>query len=381
MNDKFQINCTLKQHTPLIHFQHKQAGATLRATELKPKLDKFILTKLGKGNYEQGCQLAKANKWLVGKGEHNALDYKVKVESKGDLIEGEVEIMPSTREKWIARESTTLTIFSFNTKLIEELDEELIKTFFVLTNFGKRQSKGFGCFYPDSLNKDDFERLLKRKTLGAYRSSGRLRQEVQNDTYFYNNIIFRSWAKLKSGHNYNGYEKSRVFEYLADNTLRWDKRWIKRKLKNLIQDGRLPRPLQDRGNSPIDYTHRQNWEDEDGAEYRFGRAMLGLAEHYEYRAEGGYLYQVRIVNENIDRFKSPITFKVFGRNIYAFAEQVDESIYDTPFTFEVQKKKRDRTEGRPISIRGNLRTPSADEFNMVTFLDTYFETVGFNKIT
>ena len=41
------LKVTLKQHTPLIHFQHDQEGATLRASEVKPKLDRFILTRLG----------------------------------------------------------------------------------------------------------------------------------------------------------------------------------------------------------------------------------------------------------------------------------------------------------------------------------------------
>ncbi|MFN0202536.1 MAG: hypothetical protein ACKVTZ_13510 [Bacteroidia bacterium] len=39
----YSLTFTLKQHTPLIHFQHEQAGATLRASEVKPKLDRFIL--------------------------------------------------------------------------------------------------------------------------------------------------------------------------------------------------------------------------------------------------------------------------------------------------------------------------------------------------
>ena len=37
------LKITLKQHTPLIHFQHDQYGATLRASEVKPKLDKYII--------------------------------------------------------------------------------------------------------------------------------------------------------------------------------------------------------------------------------------------------------------------------------------------------------------------------------------------------
>ena len=44
---KYKLSFTLRQHTPMIHFQADQPGATLRATELKPKLDKFLIEKLG----------------------------------------------------------------------------------------------------------------------------------------------------------------------------------------------------------------------------------------------------------------------------------------------------------------------------------------------
>ena len=36
----------LKQQTPLIHFQAEQEGAALRASELRPKIDKFIINSL-----------------------------------------------------------------------------------------------------------------------------------------------------------------------------------------------------------------------------------------------------------------------------------------------------------------------------------------------
>jgi len=41
----------LEIKSPIIHFQHDQAGATLRATEVKPKLDRFILEKMGEDDY------------------------------------------------------------------------------------------------------------------------------------------------------------------------------------------------------------------------------------------------------------------------------------------------------------------------------------------
>ena len=49
----FSLNYTLKAQSPMIHFQAQQQGATLRATEVKPKLDKFIIQKLGAENIPQ----------------------------------------------------------------------------------------------------------------------------------------------------------------------------------------------------------------------------------------------------------------------------------------------------------------------------------------
>ena len=47
------LKVTLKQHTPLIHFQHDQYGATLRASEVKPKLDRFIIAHAFNNEYER----------------------------------------------------------------------------------------------------------------------------------------------------------------------------------------------------------------------------------------------------------------------------------------------------------------------------------------
>ena len=55
------LTIKLKQHTPLIHFQHDQEGATLRASEVKPKLDKFVLNNLTQNEYLQGVKEG----WIV----------------------------------------------------------------------------------------------------------------------------------------------------------------------------------------------------------------------------------------------------------------------------------------------------------------------------
>src|SRR6185503_1492446 len=66
----------LKQHTPIIHFQHDQDGATLRATEVKPKLDRFIIEKNGVIN---GAREGYSD-WFASD-KHGAIDYKLSINS------------------------------------------------------------------------------------------------------------------------------------------------------------------------------------------------------------------------------------------------------------------------------------------------------------
>jgi hypothetical protein len=56
MTSPFKLTFHLKQHSHLLHFQYQQAGACLRATELKPKLDRFLIEhyfKNDKSRYEK----------------------------------------------------------------------------------------------------------------------------------------------------------------------------------------------------------------------------------------------------------------------------------------------------------------------------------------
>lgn len=380
-----KLTLTLKQHTPLIHFHHNQPGATLRSTEVKPKLDKFIIKRLGSGDYSKGINKAKENGWLVGNGEHPALDYKMKViaGSKVPYLR-EVEIMPSTIENSVWTESIRL-IITVNEQLKAEIEKHLA-LFFALTNFGKRQSKGFGCFAPEGTTWRNFEQLLLKNDQVIYKLNNRLNQGVQRDASFYKNVVFPKWSEIKSGVNQfwkkpEIYRKSAVFDYLKSKSLRWDKRWIKRKLKQLIDNRQLPAALKQRKYAPIDIDNTNTWQDTSRAEYRYGRALLGLAELYEYTTEDRDLkYQVKVLNDEIIRFKSPVTFKIIDGWIYLIVEEIEKEVFNKPFQFEVQKKRRNRKEGRAILIQDKLFTPGEMEFSMEEFLDSCTQNIGFHKI-
>lgn len=83
------LKVTLKQHTPLIHFQHTENGATLRASEVKPKLDRFIIEKLGGGNYDNVKNQVKNTypQLFIPKEGVFALDYKLKIKAFGNRNE------------------------------------------------------------------------------------------------------------------------------------------------------------------------------------------------------------------------------------------------------------------------------------------------------
>ena len=202
------ITVELMQHTPMIHFQvrydqtqtlREQRGATLRASEVKPKLDRYLMNKLGNKLKRE---------WLVGSGTHDALDYKMKiVADDGDGTASVVQLPRPTstynpknnKTKWKAdfpmllanlmgggqENIEDLRFLSMHKKVTmyiylrarevkdektgekhlddtwyKELEEnlrEFLPEFFATTNFGQRSNKGFGSFTVNSI--DDGETL------------------------------------------------------------------------------------------------------------------------------------------------------------------------------------------------------------------------------
>lgn len=290
------LTIKLKQHTPLIHFQHDQDGATLRASEVKPKLDKFILSRIGNGNYQAGKDIAKDNGWLVGKGEHPALDYKMRIESidvekwiinepqvytdvhrqgrKPSIKLGKNEYLakrrsdgtmicqlktypsffanldadfanPNEYRKFSFTEEPLSMIFTIkdNSLFSYIADSDLLNDFFFQTNFGTRQSKGFGSFCID-----ESDRLYKKRR-SRYRftikqdklkSTQTINDEYQK-VFEYIELFYKS---LRSGINLKNkqgqtlfYFKSLAYKYAHDVlNAKWDKRKIKEEFYHIERE-------------------------------------------------------------------------------------------------------------------------------------------------
>lgn len=243
----YKLEVKLKQHTPLIHFQHDQEGATLRASEVKPKLDKFILTQIGGGNYEKGRAEAKAKGWLVGKGDHPALDYKVRIEADVKCNSGFKSVwmddsmhdyapmaetrrgmylyfgnMNSEKPKKMSFSHTNIdmTIFCMTAKLGEQISKHLSE-FFLLHNFGTRQTKGYGSFTVFSINGEETKDATPSNYISYFTSTSK---NVFRDI----ELLHKT---LRSGINgpkkYSLYFKSLLFSWAESEGIIWDKKSIK----------------------------------------------------------------------------------------------------------------------------------------------------------
>ena len=82
-----KLKVQLEAQSPIIHFQHDQAGATLRASEVKPKLDRFLLNKMEQETGKRVADFKEDNGYAVmfTDKEHNALNYRMNFE---------VQVMP-----------------------------------------------------------------------------------------------------------------------------------------------------------------------------------------------------------------------------------------------------------------------------------------------
>jgi len=372
------VNISLTQHTPIIHFQGCQKGATLRATELKPKIDKFIVSELETIDED----IFKHYKDFIN--EHNfplkentvSAKYKIRIsadDSNGRTIFKFAKHISDDEKKngihtlfpapyfgdslAVQHDKIELGLFGFNSELTE-LIEKAMQYVLVYNNFGTRQGKGFGVFLPKDMTEDVFKKILSKKYPKYWVANGGQKPFGK---------INKTYQLLKSGINHNGYQKSKLFEYMCGQNIRWEKRKIKETLKtnhsNLFKI--LKHDTGVHRNDDCDPKFGPNFE------YRYIRAMLGLAEHNEYEVKvndkGIDKIQIRIEDsaDKIKRYKSPVMFKVFNNNIYLLPNPVNTIMYDREFTFNIRLKYKDKS----IKDKGvlfKLKTP--DKFDLTDFL-------------
>jgi hypothetical protein len=332
----FKQQFKLKQHTPIIHFQHEQDGATLRASEVKPKLDKFIHTRLmgflgGKKIYDEYKDIITEYIPTIESTDPSA--YKMRIwgekvkeyyitssKKQPDSVKG-IEVITSApyfadneflkkevniknARKGVMYKNIVLEIFCFEPKVIE-LIGKVFPYFFACNNFGTRQSKGFGSFSLESTQRYDFEKTLLENL--SYREIFFKKME---------NKFIEIFKKIDN--DYKKLKKSQLMEYYStQKNINWENDIIKKELIN-------------KNNRQNNRQNKTDYSEDNQCKYI--RALLGLAELYEF-SKFNIKVKIECSDESIKRFRSPMTFKIFDSTIYILIENIPDEIYDKKFKF------------------------------------------------
>ena len=349
-----KLHCKLKQQTPMLHFQPDETGVCLRGTEVKPKMDRFII------RHFQDRDKVVPNNWFLqtDKGERErtgnmALNYKIRFETSGiPKIEekkinksffGNQGVSDETKLKKtvLYNNPIDLTVLCFIPGLLEFIKEH-IEDFFVIHNFGTRQSKGFGSFIVSEINGNkidyanrDYLRIVKNYIpYGLYYkySAVKIAEDMALEDIRIINGLMKSGFNLTSlGKEYkDDYFKGYIFRYFFQHYPSYmnDKKFIKTHFKFLNCK-----------TQEIEKIDQKN-DDREGI---YCRALLGLAQQYEYKKS--YEGMIKITEENmaseetkdkaIARFPSPVFWTLAGKYLLAIPmEKEIINILNKTFFFE-----------------------------------------------
>lgn len=407
MND-WQKEYKLVQHTPLIHFQHSEPHACLRATEVKPKLDRFLIEQLEKdARFGDG----RWKKWFVGDGSQQSFDYMMRITpnseqvertqsiengieraiaraehrspnaslheihknyfgnmASGNNIQDTVQAIQETfKESLFYKDGLTLTIRCFIPELLTLIDEH-IRGFFMMHNFGTRQRKGFGSFTVDISTKPNEPKgfdLVRKYCPNAYYC--KLDDNVSADALL--DAVWVISAFLRSGFNRGegNYVRGFVFRYFQreKNPLANDKAFVKQNvLRNVYNEATRGEHLHPYGNN---------------VRYRYVRGLLGTNENSRFcRAPRGETREDRTVHniyihsaEGVERFPSPLLFKPIGKFVFILPQKMPDEIFGSEF-YILEKKQEEEYDRKATSDQKlnylkqecknrMIKTPTAEE--------------------
>jgi len=360
---KFKVVFTLKQHTPLIHFQSDQSGATLRATELKPKFDRFLLEQVEEIPFIQNANGSRS------------LDYKVKIEpnksqreeipDKHPLFFANMQPKEMSDIEWqkikkrfkIYSKTFKIEFFSFNKDVLNAIKENF-EAFLANTNFGTRQSKGFGSFY---IKDKPFDRNLIEYQVYSFSTSN-----WQRDIGLFYQFL-RQGINLTKKPTNPFYTKPAIFAYGKSKGWQWDKKSI----KEVYFSNALNMQIEEHQSDIVKYTSDKKY---------LLRDLFGLSTSQEWKSYGKTIEKEDDKsNLGIERFKSPITFKVVDDMVYFWVDTTINSMLNQTFKIKA---------GRNDTLK--LSTPkefSFDDFfrfvltiNLSTHIDETFHNTDEYKI-
>lgn len=382
---------TLVQHTPMWHFQSREAGCGLRATEVKPKLDRFMIGKTGRENLPASYWIDHARSEQA---DYFALNYKLSF-----IPAGKKEVIGSIREKknlfplffgniGTDREQKKelvyypdgieMHIFCLNDGLLKLILSSL-NAFFACTGFGTRQSKGFGLFYPRNNPEKENEANTFDFSGASYQFDVTLGSaHLKNVDEMFATALENTFSELfkyihyfhkmiRGGINEGGvYYKSLMYHYARAKKDREEKRenWDKPVIRHHFQLYKnVYKTICGVSSHPESGYHSRKEMKEEYVRLNKGvnskwlfREALGLSGNQMWKAYGDTIY-IESEDPEINRFKSPILYRPVPRGegnysiylyILAIEAQVHQRYYETTFRIRDKGGRADPLSGMQI---------------------------------
>jgi len=369
----FSISFTLKQHTPMIQFQSDQKGATLRATELKPKLDRFLLKK---NSALKSIETPNGERYLdykvaISSSKPEEISFSLINEPKKDTKTGQQkrdnkgnlswEPYPNffanlgdgtgkSHKKFSKSKGLLHVVFrSFNHEILEAIKEHFCE-FLLKHNFGTRQTKGFGSFYIDTSDKEHYRDPKTILNGLSFATPSGEKEMFKYIEWFYKSL--RSGINMKDREgNTTYYFKAASYLYAKEKGYVWDKRAIKHKF------------LSDRSGDEIERHGKVDILTDDHNNARLVRDLLGLSTLQSWgKSELEKESKKRGKDALIARMKSPLLFKPIqtekGYQVFLIPFAINAKMYNQEFSIKYNGKG-------PLK----LNTPGSEEFRLGPFLD------------
>jgi len=204
-----RIHVILKQNTPIMHFQHDQQGATVRGTELKPRLDAFLI------HHAFGNNPARYERFIVGHGAQES-QKKDNAEKKKQAFDYRVKILPGRSKKTVLYNTDGTPYFTMggsgkHKAVISAEEEQIVELqilsrhaelisiikawlcpFFMTINFGFRKSKGFGSYTVKQID----DHVYSSVDYGTWLKQATNRQREFENTVFCFYAVADNWQEI-----------------------------------------------------------------------------------------------------------------------------------------------------------------------------------------
>lgn len=345
---------------PMVHFQPNDKGATLRASEVKPKLDRYLRQKV---NFSKDCLIS----------DTKALDYKLSFFD--DNSNNNVNNYPNNNgkkettipfdygkiKKQLIETNPKLTILCFHTE-IQKAIEKYLEAFFICHNFGTMQGKGYGSFTigttPDETIKKFLIEEFDLDTICYLKI-----EQKSNDKLYKFKVIQNFYSLTKSGINFRKrYERSSLFKYMHDKKIDNEKAELKQ------------RDLAPKIGKYEKHTESQCYKNKNP---KYVRALLGVGISLSFKDTS-----ICITHDErkIERYSSPLFFKIIADTIYIIPKQIDEKLYNQKFKFHIKKNRHNqglKSQNKKDPIY--LYTPKSSEFDLKDFLSYALDKYNKNK--